>query len=67
MAVPTLHVYLKQFVSAANERTQEVVRRATPSSFQRCRSESCTGAGESRSRSRTGELPVDGVARRTTS
>ena len=31
MAVPTLHVYLKQFVSAANERTQEVVRRATPS------------------------------------
>ena len=33
MAVPTLHVYLKQFVSAANERTQEAVRRSTPSTF----------------------------------
>ena len=31
MAVPTLHVYLKQFVSAANERAQETVRRPTPS------------------------------------
>ena len=31
MVAPTLHVYLKQFVSAANERTQEAVRRATPS------------------------------------
>ena len=33
MAVPTLHVYLNQFVSAANERTQEKVRRATPSTI----------------------------------
>ena len=31
MAVPILHVYLKQFVSPADERTQKTVRRPTPS------------------------------------